>query len=718
MKKVWEVYKRDLKKISRNVFAAIITVGIILIPALYAWFNIDSNWDPYSNTKGIKIAVANMDEGSELDGLKINIGGMIIEKLATNNQIGWQFVDRKQALEGVDDSEYYAALIIPEDFSKDMLSIANLDVKQPVIDYYVNEKKNAIAPKITNAGVNTVQLQVNEAFIETASSVLSSIVKNVSTKMEDQGAETIGKVIDTLGEAKSSLEGYKTLLTSITASAKALDSAISAVGSLRLDTDAIQDNLDNAAGEVDETDYTLQALLSSLTSVMGSISAEIGNSQTAVSNIQTDLENNRDGVIDSMNTALKGLEKTESLNSSLLSALENLQSSLLFPISGLQDLIDKVSDNETRLQNAISDLNSSIESVKAGESLPARTIESAQKALSGIADIQNEVQDLFQNQVQDDLASLNESINEKIIMASGLVNGAAEAQQGIDSAITATRVTLEQSTITLDQSRELLQKGIDKLDHIMRDLQNSSADESLQKLGDLLSRDPAIISSFLKQPVSLNQHSVYKIENYGSGMAPFYTTLALWVGALVNVAILKTKIKDEEEFGGLSPAQAYFGRYLIFMTVSILQALVICLGDLYILHIQCLNPGLFILAGVAAAITFSLLMYTLTISFGDVGKALAVILMVVQVAGSGGTFPIETLPQFYQNLYPFFPFNFAINAMRECVAGMYGNYYWLALSRMIWWILASLFIGLVLRKPIIRLKEYVEEKVEETGLMG
>lgn len=718
MKKVWEVYKRDLKKISRNVFAAIITIGIILIPALYAWFNIDSNWDPYSNTKGIKIAVANMDEGSELDGLKINIGGMIIEKLATNNQIGWQFVDRKQALEGVDDSEYYAALIIPEDFSKDMLSIANLDVKQPVIDYYVNEKKNAIAPKITNAGVNTVQLQVNEAFIETASSVLSNIVKNVSTKMEDQGAETIGKVIDTLGEAKSSLEGYKTLLTSITASAKALDSAISAVGSLRLDTDAIQDNLDNAAGEVDETDYTLQALLSSLTSVMGSISAEIGNAQTAVSNIQTDLENNRDGVIDSMNTALKGLEKTESLNSSLLSALENLQSSLLFPISGLQDLIDKVSDNETRLQNAISDLNSSIESVKAGESLPARTIESAQKALSGIADIQNEVQDLFQNQVQDDLASLNESINEKIIMASGLVNGAAEAQQGIDSAITATRVTLEQSTITLDQSRELLQKGIDKLDHIMRDLQNSSADESLQKLGDLLSRDPAIISSFLKQPVSLNQHSVYKIENYGSGMAPFYTTLALWVGALVNVAILKTKIKDEEEFGGLSLAQAYFGRYLIFMTVSILQALVICLGDLYILHIQCLNPGLFILAGAAAAITFSLLMYTLTISFGDVGKALAVILMVVQVAGSGGTFPIETLPQFYQNLYPFFPFNFAINAMRECVAGMYGNYYWLALSRMIWWILASLFIGLVLRKPIIRLKEYVEEKVEETGLMG
>lgn len=718
MNKIWEVYKRDLKKICRNVFAAIITIGIILIPALYAWFNIDSNWDPYSNTKGIKIAVANMDEGTDLEGLNVNVGGMIVEKLATNDQIGWQFVDREQALHGVDDSEYYAALVIPEDFSKDMLSIASLDVKQPVIDYYVNEKKNAIAPKITNSGVNTVQLQVNEAFIETASSVLSTLIKNVNTKVQDQSSETIGKVVDTLNDAKDSLGGYKTLLSSITASAKSLDSAISAVGSLHLDTDAIQSNLDDAAGEVDDTDYTLQALLSSLTSVMGSISAQIGNAQTAVDGIQTDIENNRDGVIESMNTALKGLEKIESLNSSLLDALKNLQAALIIPVPELKDLINMVDQNEQRLQSAISDLNESIESIKAGESMPAKTIESARNALSGIADLQNQILDLFQNEVQEDLAGLNESINEKIIMASGLVNGAADAQQGIDSAITATRVTLEQSTISLEQSKDLLQKGIDKLDGIISDLQNASADESMQKLSDLLSRDPAVISAFLKQPVSMNQHSVYKIENYGSGMAPFYSTLALWVGALVNVAILKTKIKDEEEFGGLTPTQAYFGRYLIFMTVSILQALVICLGDLYILHIQCVNPGLFIFAGMAAAITFSLLMYTLTISFGDVGKALAVILMVIQVAGSGGTFPIETLPAFYQNLYPFFPFNFAINAMRECVAGMYGNYYWMALSRMIWWILASLFIGLVLRKPIIRMKDCIEEKVEETGLMG
>ncbi len=201
-------------------------------------------------------------------------------------------------------------------------------------------------------------------------------------------------------------------------------------------------------------------------------------------------------------------------------------------------------------------------------------------------------------------------------------------------------------------------------------------------------------------------------------MAPFYTVLAIWVGALVNVAIVKTKVKDPEEFGGLTPAQAYFGRYLLFATISVAQALVISLGDLYMLGIQCVEPGLFVLMAVCTALTYSLLMYTLTVSFGDVGKALAVILMVVQVAGSGGTFPIETLPQLYQDLYPFFPFNFSINGMRECVAGIYGNHYWMDLLRLSGWVLVSLFIGLGLRKPLIRVKDYIEEKIEETGIIG
>lgn len=722
MKKIWQIYRRDLYKISRNLFAMIIVAGIIVIPALYAWFNINSNWDPYSNTKGIKIAVANTDKGDTIEGLTVNVGGMIVDKLASNDQIGWQFVSEEDALAGVDSSEYYAALIIPEDFSKDILSITNLQIQQPSIDYYVNEKKNAIAPKITNAGVSTVQLQVNQTFIETASSVVSTLIQNADSEIEENKDEGLSKIMNALNEARDSLSDYDTLLSAIVSSTRSLDGALAAVDSLQLDTGAIQGSIDSArqdAGQaLDTADSTVQAVSSSISSALSHIADAISDAQNALNSISVDTEGNREQVMQSLNTAISKLQSLESLNASLLSSLQNLQSALPSSIASLDRMTGLVSDNENRLNSLITSLQDGLQKVQNNEALPDQLISEARQMLNDIVDTHNQIIDRYENSFSGDLASLGNSINEKLDMASGLVDGTANAQMGISDAISSTRDTIQQANSALTDSQKLLQSAQKKLDTVISEINSAETDEKLKKLSDLLKRDPSLISAFLKQPVSLESHSVYKIANYGSGMAPFYTTLAIWVGALVNVAILKTRIRDENEFGMLTPAEAYFGRYLLFMTVSILQALVICLGDLYMLHIQCLNPGLFILSGVVTAITFSLLMYTLTISFGDVGKAIAVILMVIQVAGSGGTFPIETLPSFYQSLYPFFPFNFAINSMRECVGGLYGNVYWMDLLKQTGWIAVSLGIGLVLRRPIIHMKDYIEGKIEETGLMG
>lgn len=722
MKKIWWVYKRDLRKITRNLFASIIVLGIIIIPALYAWFNINSNWDPYSNTKGIKIAVANTDQGAALSGLTVNVGGMIIDKLAANDQIGWQFVSEEEALKGVDSSEYYAALIIPEDFSKDILSIADLQITQPSIDYYVNEKKNAIAPKITNAGVNTVQLQVNQTFIETASSVLSTLIKNADTELGEKKDEGLSKIMSALSQARDSLEEYKTLLSAILSSTKSLDSALASVGALHLDTGAIQGSIDSAredAGQaLDTAESTVDAISASIDSALSNMADGITNTQNAIDSIQSAADANRDKVVSALNTAISRVENLESLNSALLSSLQNIQSALPSSLASLDSMINKVSANEDRLIALNSSLQDGLSRVQGGQSLPDQLVSKANQALNDLTNMHNQIIDNYQGSFSGDLASLGDSINEKLDLASGLVSGTANAQQNVSQAISSTRTTIQQSNNALTDSQKLLESAQKKLDTLIDEINSASGDEKLKKLSELFDRDPALISAFLKQPVNLESHSVYKIANYGSGMAPFYTTLAIWVGALVNVAILKTKIKDEDEFGGLTPTQAYFGRYLLFMTVSILQAVVICLGDLYMLHIQCLHPGLFILSGIVTAITFSLLMYTLTISFGDVGKAIAVILMVIQVAGSGGTFPIETLPGFYQTLYPFFPFNFAINSMRECVGGLYGNAYWINLLKQSGWILLSLGIGLVLRRPIIRMKDYIEDRVEQTGLMG
>ena len=122
--------------------------------------------------------------------------------------------------------------------------------------------------------------------------------------------------------------------------------------------------------------------------------------------------------------------------------------------------------------------------------------------------------------------------------------------------------------------------------------------------------------------------------------------------------------------------QIYLGRYILFMIIGLFQSGLICLGDLYFLKIQCEHPFLFLLAGWISSIVYVNIIYTLTVSFGDIGKAICVILLVVQVAGSGGTFPIEVAPKFFRTVYPLLPFNYSMGAMRETIAGMYGNTYW------------------------------------------
>ena len=202
-------------------------------------------------------------------------------------------------------------------------------------------------------------------------------------------------------------------------------------------------------------------------------------------------------------------------------------------------------------------------------------------------------------------------------------------------------------------------------------------------------------------------------------MAPFYSVLAIWVGGVVLVAMMKVNVdrKRQEELADVTPAQLYLGRYILFLIIGLLQSGLICLGDLYFLEIQCEHPFYFMLAGWFTSIVFVNLLYTLTVSFGDIGKAICVVLMVIQVAGSGGTFPIEMTPTFFQKLYVLLPFTHSMAAMRECIAGFYGNVYWKELGILGLYLIASLLLGLVLRKPIIRLNEAFNEKLEETKVI-
>jgi putative membrane protein len=199
-------------------------------------------------------------------------------------------------------------------------------------------------------------------------------------------------------------------------------------------------------------------------------------------------------------------------------------------------------------------------------------------------------------------------------------------------------------------------------------------------------------------------------------MAPFYSVLAVWVGGVILVSILKTDA-DRKKFPGLSEAQYFFGRFLLFFVMGQLQAAVIVAGDIFLLDCQPVHPWLMWFSAAVTSLVFVLLIYALTLSFGDVGKAIVVVVMVVQIAGSSGSYPIEILPVIFSKIYRFFPFPYAINAMREALCGTYGLDYWRYLAELMLFAVLGVVIGLIVRRPFIGLNRFVTEKIEETEVL-
>ena len=212
MKKSFQIFKRDLGRLFRNRAAVLILVGISVLPSLYAWFNIAANMDPYGNTKGIQVAIANEDKGADSEQMSLDAGQNIVDNLKKNDQLGWKFVDAKEAKKGVRSGKYYAAIVIPDNFSESLLSILSGDIKQPKLDYYINEKKNAIAPKITDTGASTIQQEINDTFTSVAAESISELLSKEAGELSGKVSEGNSSLIKAIADTRKNLDEYNKVL--------------------------------------------------------------------------------------------------------------------------------------------------------------------------------------------------------------------------------------------------------------------------------------------------------------------------------------------------------------------------------------------------------------------------------------------------------------------------------------------------------------------------
>lgn len=700
---IFRVFLSDVKRLRSNVVAIVIIMGLSIIPALYAWFNIMSNWDPYgtSATSQMKVAVCSQDSGAEIGSLSLNVGDEVITGLKENTTIGWVFTASKdEALEGVNSGDYYAALIVPESFTTDFISFLGGDPKNPTIAYYENSKKNAIATKITGKAKTAVQEQVNQKVISTLTEVLTESGK-ILAENDENGVDIVASTADQLDELDSSLQTYVNILNTFSlVTASASDLAESAQ-SLLINTQGIFDSSQDSVSN-------MQSSVLSGAQTADTVSSLIGISLDSVEQDLTLLS-------DQMDTLTVG-DSFDSIRNQVDTAKTMSKST----ISVLKDIFGETDQYVSAVDKSFKQLNTDLTAFKKDANVTAQSLKHLKRTIKAdIKDCKNSIRKIrntYQYQVQPDVSRSVLRMEQALIQTGKMLNNIESSFGTIDRALESYQTTLDSGTDDITATKDYivsLQSDIRKLSKSLRAL---SGDEQYNEMMDLLKNDPTLMASFMASPVSMETKAVYPIETYGSAMAPFYTVLAIWVGALILVALIHVKVAPVENLK-VRPWQAYFGRYITFFLIGQAQTAITVLGDLFYVDIQCPHPFLFWLASAASSFVFTLLIYSLTVAMGNVGEAVAVIVMVIQVAGAGGTFPIEVLPEVYQMIYKFLPFTYCMNALRECVGGLYKNDYWMDLRALGIYILISLFIGLVVAVPLRRLNKVIERSKEKSKVM-
>lgn len=736
MRNIIAILKRDLSRIRGSVVALIVAVGLVIVPTLYAWFNIAGSWDPYGNTGNLKVAVANSDNGymSDLIPVRVNIGDTVVSALRENDQLDWRFVSESDAVEGVRSGEYYAAVVIPENFSSRMMTVFSSDAEHAEIVYYENQKANAIAPRVTDKAASTVRQQIDETFAKTISDVGLATTSSLLEFMDgDQIAAyagnlsgTLAGAITTLRDASGSVDEFAGLLQSSTGLLDSTSDLLASAGTASKDAKALvgdaktglsgmHDALDAAVAAINQSlkdsagDYAAAA--KAIDEAFGAADAHVSLTVTQLRDASADVAKRASDMRDVQDNILAVERDVEGSN-----LPEKLKAELVQKIDIVANTVGNVANQQELLAKHLSDAAASLETGAADARAKAQAVK------DGIAEAKGSiggVKDSYNATLKQQISDLSDAVADVARRGSDMADDLGATVTDLSHAASALSDDLAGAHAVLADASADLVSAADDLQRLKEGLDTAVTSGDLDRVRELIGSDPAALADALAAPVALDRQAVYHIKNYGSAMAPFYTTLSIWVAGIVLAAMLKANVDeaDVKALGNPRLHELYLGRYAFFALLAFAQATLVCAGDLLFFGIQCEHPFQFMLVGWLAGFVFSNMIYTLTVSFGDIGKAIAVVLLVMQVAGSGGTFPIEMTADFFQAVYPFLPFTHAINAMHAAMAGAYGMEFWIELGTLSLYLIPSLALGLVFRRPVIRANRWIIEKLEETKLM-
>lgn len=715
------LFLAQINPLKRNVAAALVCLGLLLLPPLYAWFNIGANWSPYDLTSNLKVAVTSLDEGAEVEGIKVNVGDEIVDALKANDAIGWQFVSYDEGQAGVNSGEYYAALVIPKEFTETLTGFLYGHTEQARIDYFINEKENAISTKIMGTGMDTVSSEINETFVETVTTVVLDGLKIVDNQYADYKPSFV-RMLDTMDLAADNMSLFVKNMDEFEATLEQMEKLTNnAESMLPQASQALKDASDLTLS----AQNTLQSSKSTVSDLKRLLEQNILSLNVMADQLQNDAERLASLSAEDSAVAQDRLQDMIDTTSQLRDRIGNLADNLdrfnqMLPKPGvvISDFVSKLDALESALNENIRRLQNIKDDLASGSIAVEEAVSQASNLISSVVNSVNDAWNAYNNGVGTALESTADQVGKTLDDSYSLLQSLSSLIPQVDGVLGSVRSMGPVGSETVERYKKIIQDTQSLLEKETGDLRALSEDEQLQEVLQFIRQDVEKQSTFLSHPVEMETNRLYPVANYGSGMSPFYTTLAIWVGCLLMMAMISPiNEKGLEAYPEARLTPMYLSRLWLYQIVSMFQSAIIGLGDLLILHVDCRHPVLFVLLCILIGQIFTIFVFSLVFTFSAIGKAMAIVVLVLQIAASGGTFPIEMTPAFFQLIHPLLPFTYCIGAMREICFGVYWPSLLQDLVMMAILPIVSLAVVVVFGPALRRFVEFFEHSMKKSGLM-
>ena len=648
-----KMLQAEWKHLFNNKILLISMAVISFIPILYSGFFLGSIWDPYGQTKNLPVAFVNEDKGASLNGKSLNVGESVEKKLKDNHDLGWEFVSKQQADEGVNSGHFYAVVTIPSDFSQKAASITKSEPQQAVINFTTTPAKNYIGSLVSNQAAAKVKSSVSEQITQAyAKGILENLDKlGIGLDMAANGASTLH---DGLGRLQSGTQTYVGGVKQLAVNQQSLAGGLAQLsdGSRKLQAGLgqLSNNLPTES-QLSQLSNGMKQLQSGINQLNASVSNPSPVLMAQQNKVETEAQTLKETIEDSKSDLLAAGGTLQTLGAQAAASGSNSTTISLPQISNISQAFTKIQTIIAQTRTLREDLQALKQQLSAQQT----------QLQAGVSALNNGVNQLAPNAISafNGYNSVRFANNQLLAGSASLTNGLNEAKSGSQKLANGASLLESRSGALIDGTSQLA-SGADTLANKLADASNRI---KIQPTG-------ATTQQQIANPVKSEMTEKGNVPNYGYALSPYVLSLSLFVGALVlNVIYPIRKTFSEQE----SAIRWWLSKASVAGVAAFMQATILMLVMVFFLGLTPEHPAHFIGAIYLTSFAYMSIVSLLVIVLDNPGRFLAMVLLVLQLGSSEGTFPIQTANGFFQAINPLVPMTYSIRALRQAISGGLDN---------------------------------------------